>query len=196
MKLEQRRISPRMGLPKFTICKGDAPSERGYHNEQSGLLPPSSTSVEETQKAPAQKEQQQQAGRQAEGVRQGRSQRYLVRALDGMPVEGRAPRLVRGLLKKLMNKMAEYYAKERGGVGWRWQAMDSKHSPAPLGGEKTGKNPTDRGKLGAKMNLLVDRRGAPISVVLTGANRHDKISAIDLIVSMIPKRPAHKEQHL
>src|SRR5215216_5638620 len=100
MKLEQRRISPRMGLPKFTICKGDAPSERGYHNEQSGLLPPSSTSVEETQKAPAQKEQQQQAGRQAEGVRQGRSQRYLVRALDGMPVEGRAPRLVRSLLKR------------------------------------------------------------------------------------------------
>ena len=100
MKLEQRRISPRMGLPKFTICKGDAPSERGYHNEQSGLLPPSSTSVEETQKAPAQKEQQQQAGRQAEGVRQGRSQRYLVRALDGMPVEGRAPRLVRSLLQR------------------------------------------------------------------------------------------------
>ena len=101
-----------------------------------------------------------------------------------------------GLFKKLMNKMAEYYAKERGGVGWRWQAMDSKHSPAPLGGEKTGKNPTDRGKLGAKMNLLVDRRGAPISVVLTGANRHDKVSAVDLIVSMIPKRQAHKEQHL
>jgi hypothetical protein len=57
-----------------------------------------------------------------------------------------------------------------------------------------GNNPTDRGKRGAKMNLLVDGRGAPISVVLTGANRHDKISGVDLIVSMIPKRPAHKEQ--
>ena len=51
--------------------------------------------------------------------------------------------------------------------------MDSKHSAAPLGGEKTGKNPTDRGKSGAKINLLVDGCGAPISVVLTGANRHD-----------------------
>jgi len=101
-----------------------------------------------------------------------------------------------GIFEKLMKKMAEYYAKERGGVGWRWQAMDSKHSAAPLGGEKTGKNPTDRGKLGTKMNLLVDGRGAPISVVLTGANRHDKVSAVDLIVSMIPERPAHKEQHL
>ena len=92
--------------------------------------------------------------------------------------------------------MAEYYARERGGIGWKWQAMDSKHSPAPLGGEKTGNNPTDRGKLGAKINLLVDERGAPFSVVLTGANRHDKVSAVDLIVSMIPKRQAHKEQHL
>jgi putative transposase len=101
-----------------------------------------------------------------------------------------------GLFEKLMKWMANYYAKERGGIGWRWQAMDSKHSAAPLGGEKTGNNPTDRGKLGAKMNLLVDGRGAPISVVLTGANRHDKVSAVDLIVSMIPKRPAHKEQHL
>jgi putative transposase len=63
-----------------------------------------------------------------------------------------------GLFEKLLKWMANYYAKERGGVGWRWQAMDSKNSPAPLGGEKTGNNPTDRGKRGAKMNLLVDGR--------------------------------------
>ena len=37
-----------------------------------------------------------------------------------------------GIFEKLMKRMAEYYAKERGGIGWRWQAMDSKHSPAPL----------------------------------------------------------------
>jgi transposase len=102
----------------------------------------------------------------------------------------------RGIFEKLMKSMAEYYAKESGGISWKWQAMDSKNSPAPLGGEKTGKNPTDRGKRGAKMNLLVDQRGAPLSVVLTGANRHDKVAAIDLIVSIALKRPAHKEQHL
>lgn len=76
------------------------------------------------------------------------------------------------------------------------QAMDSKSCTSPLGGSETGKNPTDRGKLGAKINLMVDERGAPISVVLTGANRHDKVSAMDLIVSVVLKRPAHKEQHL
>jgi putative transposase len=101
-----------------------------------------------------------------------------------------------GIFEKLMKSMAEYYAKASGGISWKWQAMDSKNSPAPLGGEKTGKNPTDRGKRGAKMNLLVDQRGAPLSVVLTGANRHDKVAAIDLIVSIVLKRPAHKEQHL
>ena len=64
------------------------------------------------------------------------------------------------------------------------------------GRRKTGKNPTDRGKQGAKINLLVDERGAPLSVVLTGANRHDKISAVELIVSIALKRPVQKEQHL
>lgn len=103
-----------------------------------------------------------------------------------------------GVFEKLMKRIAEYYAKERGGVGWKWQAMDSKSCTSPLGGSETGKNPTDRGKLGAKINLMVDERGAPISVVLTGANRHDKVSAIDLIVSVVLKRPARRsqEQHL
>jgi putative transposase len=101
-----------------------------------------------------------------------------------------------GVFEKLMKRMAEYYARECGGIDWKWQAMDSKHSAAPLGGEKTGKNPTDRGKSGAKINLLVDGRGAPISVVLSGANRHDKVSAIELICSVVTKNPAHKEQHL
>jgi putative transposase len=101
-----------------------------------------------------------------------------------------------GIFEKLMKKMAEYYARECGGIGWKWQAMDSKHCAAPLGGQKTGKNPTDRGKSGAKINLLVDGRGAPISVILTGANRHDKVSARGLICSVTLKRAAHKEQHL
>ena len=42
----------------------------------------------------------------------------------------------------------------------------------------------------------MDERGAPISIVLTGANRHDKVSAIELMVSLVVKRPAQKEQHL
>src|SRR5215211_6940815 len=34
-----------------------------------------------------------------------------------------------GIFEKLRRrKMVEYYARERGGIGWKWQAMDSKHS--------------------------------------------------------------------
>jgi putative transposase len=97
-----------------------------------------------------------------------------------------------GIFEKLMKRMTEYYAKEHGGISWKWQAMDSKHSAAPLGGQKTGNNPTDTGKAGAKINLLLDGRGAPISVVLTGANHHDKVSAIELICSVVTKSPATK----
>jgi hypothetical protein len=35
-----------------TSGKGDAPYERGYHNEEGGLLPPSPPSMEETQEVP------------------------------------------------------------------------------------------------------------------------------------------------
>ena len=34
------------------------------------------------------------------------------------------------------------------GLDWEWSAMDGAMTKAPLGGERTGKNPTDRGKLG------------------------------------------------
>jgi hypothetical protein len=55
-----------------------------------------------------------------------------------------------GIFEKLMKWMAEYYAEESGGICWRWQAMDSKNSPAPLGGEKTGKNSTEIGASGGR----------------------------------------------
>ena len=100
-----------------------------------------------------------------------------------------------GIFEKLMKKMAEHYTRERG-LRWEWQSMDSKSCAAPLGGDKTGGNPTDRGKKGSKVHLLVDQRGAPLSLSLTGANRHDKVRAMDLIVSVVLKRPSHKEQHL
>ena len=67
-------------------------------------------------------------------------------------------------------------------------------APAPLGGVKTGRNPTDRGKSGSKIHLLVDERGAPLAIWITGANEHDKWSADDLIVHVVVKRP-YSEQH-
>lgn len=99
----------------------------------------------------------------------------------------------KGLFEKLFKKMVRFYARECK-IGWKWQSIDSMMSPAPLGGSKTGKNPTDRAKLGSKVHLLVDERGAPLAIFITGANEHDKWSADDLIVHIVAKRP-HSEQH-
>lgn len=44
---------------------------------------------------------------------------------------------------------------------------------APLGGEKTGPNPTDRAKRGTKRSLLVDATGVPLAIVVSGANTPD-----------------------
>ncbi len=46
-------------------------------------------------------------------------------------------------------------------------------SPRRLWVKKTGRNPTDRGKLGTKRSSLCDARGVPPGFVVAGANRHD-----------------------
>lgn len=101
----------------------------------------------------------------------------------------------KGLFARMMTLMAKFYDRRRR-VKWKWQSIDSKSVPAPLGGSETGKNPTDRGKQGAKLHLLVDQRGMPLALHITGANEHDKWSADDLIISIIVPRPKKKKQHL
>jgi transposase len=54
-------------------------------------------------------------------------------------------------------------------------ALDGSQHKAPAGGEGTGKNPTDRGKLGWKWSVLTDRNGIPIGWAIDGANRHDSV---------------------
>ena len=43
------------------------------------------------------------------------------------------------------------------------------------GGQETGPNPTDRGKLGSKRHIVVDARGIPLVILVSGANRHDSM---------------------
>jgi len=48
-------------------------------------------------------------------------------------------------------------------------------------GRQTGPNPTDRGKLGTKHHLLVERRGLPLAALLGPANAHDSLSFAPLL---------------
>jgi putative transposase len=99
-----------------------------------------------------------------------------------------------GRWHKIMPRMVRFYARERR-IRWKWQSIDSKSVAAPLGGEQTGKNPTDRSKSGTKIHILVDARGAPLAIHVTGANQHDKWSAGKLIISIVVVRSS-QQQHL
>ena len=54
-------------------------------------------------------------------------------------------------------------------------AVDGSLQKSPCGGEGTGKNPTDRAKLGWKWSILTDRAGIPVGWTADGANRHDSL---------------------
>jgi hypothetical protein len=53
------------------------------------------------------------------------------------------------------------------------------------GGCLTGPNPTDRGKLGSKYHLLVDRGGIPLAVALSAANTHDSM-LLEQVIDAVP----------
>jgi len=102
-----------------------------------------------------------------------------------------------GLWKKIYRMMVKYYHKKRH-IRWKWQAVDSKLVPAPLGGDLTGPNPTDRAKSGSKRHLWVDQRGAPLAIQITPANAHDVTAILDLLNQPIVPRPKtkYKVHHL
>jgi transposase len=52
-------------------------------------------------------------------------------------------------------------------------SLDGSLHKAPYGGEGTGPNPTDRGKLGWKWSVAVERHGIPVGWAIDGANRND-----------------------
>jgi putative transposase len=75
------------------------------------------------------------------------------------------------------------------GIDWEWQAMDGAMTKAPLGGQDTGSNPTDRAKQGVKRRLLTDGRGVPLGVVVAGANRPDMKMVEDTLDSIPIEHP-------
>jgi putative transposase len=88
------------------------------------------------------------------------------------------------------------------GIEWEWQAIDGAMTKAPLGRGATGKNPTDRAKMGTKRSMLTDGAGIPLAVALEGANRHDSRLLLATLDGLVVARPAPEgeedspEQHL
>jgi putative transposase len=63
-----------------------------------------------------------------------------------------------------------------------------------LGGEKTGPNPTDRGKDGVKRSLLTEGHGVPVGLAIDGANRHDTKLLRATLESIVVERPEPSEE--
>jgi putative transposase len=85
------------------------------------------------------------------------------------------------------------------GIDWTWLALDGAMGKAPLGGEKTGRNPTDRGKRGVKRSVLTDGRGVPLGAAIDGANRNDhKLMrpTLETIPVERPRPTRQRPQHL
>jgi IS5 family transposase len=100
----------------------------------------------------------------SQGMARGRRVGRAASNLAGSAGQGRRDRLGEGLV----------------GLGERTH---------PRGGQKTGKNPTDKGKSGSKRHLVVDRSGIPLSVTHSAANVHDS-KVLEEAVDAI--EPIHK----
>jgi len=75
------------------------------------------------------------------------------------------------------------------GIDWNWLSMDGAMTKAPLGGDKTGPNPTDRAKRGVKRSLLTEGHGVPLGLALDGANRNDMKLVRCTLESIVVERP-------
>jgi putative transposase len=93
-----------------------------------------------------------------------------------------------GVFLRLWQVGIEQFDEVRG-IDWTWLSMDGAMTKAPLGGEKTGPNPTDRGKSGVKRSVLTEGHGVSIGVVIEGANRHDMKLTRSTIMGIVVDRP-------
>lgn len=82
--------------------------------------------------------------------------------------------LAAGVFDKLLTEALAAYDRIIG-LDLSEVALDGSLHKAPCGGEGTGKNPTDRGKLGWKWSIATERCGIPIGWTIAGANRNDSV---------------------
>ena len=109
-----------------------------------------------------------------------------------------------GVFAEMFRLGADDYQQLQGGGG-TWQAMAGSLVQAPvrqplcLAEEGLGRNPTDRGRSGSKIHLLVDQAGMPFGVALAGANVHDSrlvTPTAEGRIATAPKPTEEDPQHL
>lgn len=71
-------------------------------------------------------------------------------------------------------------------LDWSRAVVDRAFVRALGAGEKSGPNPTDRGKAGSKHHLLTDGQGIPLAAILTAANVPDIVPLLPLTDAILP----------
>src|SRR5690606_2443041 len=104
-----------------------------------------------------------------------------------LPAEYGAPSTVHGKFMKwakegvftqmLANERDEYFLKQE---IKNWLSFDTSSRKSPRL-KNSGKCPTDRGKKGIKIALMVDRKGKPLFVDVVPANPHDSKTLLPVI---------------
>lgn len=79
-----------------------------------------------------------------------------------------------GIFDRISNDAIEGYDRIIG-LDFSDVSVDGSLQKSPCGGQDSGPNPTDRGKLGWKWSILVDAAGIPIGWEVSGANRNDSV---------------------
>lgn len=98
-----------------------------------------------------------------------------------------------GVFLQLWRAGVEQFDELRG-IDWDWLAMDGALTKAPLGGDQTGPNPTDRGKRGGKRSVLTEGHGVPVGAAMAGANRTDMKLVRATLESIVAARPEPSEE--
>jgi transposase len=80
-----------------------------------------------------------------------------------------------------------------GRLDWERASLDSASVAVP-GGEATGKDPTNRGKLGTKRHIVVDHQGLPLAVSISGSNVHDSKMLEETVHAIPSLRLPHRQR--
>jgi transposase len=85
-----------------------------------------------------------------------------------------------GLHRLLLDEL-----RETDKIDWSRAAIDSAKARALGGGDATGPDSTDRGKLGTKHHILTDGQGLPLATEATAAN----VADVTMLLPMVDKVP-------
>ncbi len=103
-----------------------------------------------------------------------------------------------GLMERLREISLEAYDRLIG-LELSEVAVDGCLTKAPCGGQKAGRNPVDRGKMGVKRSMAVDASGVPVGAVSAPANRHDSpllVPTLEAVAKTLGGLPEEMSVHL